>query len=104
MSGGVSMGAILTAVGASVAGAVVSSALSKKSASQAQSTPMLMEAAPAAATQDNTRKAAEDAAAQAKKRAMGASGRSDTIKTGGANDLGSVGGAGGGEQKTLLGY
>jgi len=103
MSGGVSMGAVLTAVGASVAGAVVSQALNKKASapSQTQATPMLVEqAAPPAATQDNTKVAAEEAAAAAKKRAAGATGRGDTIKTGVNKDLGSVGG----EQKTLLGY
>ena len=95
MTGGVSMGAIMTAIVGSMAGAVVSGMLSKKSASQAQSTPMLVERP---ATQDNTRKAADDAALQARKRTAGASGRSDTIKT--AGELG----AAGGEQKTLLGY
>lgn len=63
--------------------------------------PMAMETPPASATQQNTAHAAESAAAQAKKRAAGASGRSDTIKTGGG--LGELG-ADNSEKKTLLGY
>jgi hypothetical protein len=104
MSGGISASTIFAAIGATAS--VFGALNQKKPEQQQQAQPLLMEQPPEAATKDTTKLAAEQATAQAKKRAAGATGRGDTIKTGGMdNALGGVGaGAGADQNKTLLGY
>lgn len=62
---------------------------------------MLMEQPPQSASINDPDGAA--ASARQRKRTLGLSGRSDTIKTSPSGDLGEIG-EGGSEKKTLLGY
>lgn len=96
------------AVLGSIAGSLVSNALTKKPEQQ-QAQPLLIEQPPAAATKDTAKKASDEAGIQARKRMAGATGRSDTIRTSGPGDqasklYGAGGGTGGDQPKTLLGF